>query len=351
MPGSILERINTERTPLIDENTVTFIWHGRHAPILVGDFTGWDEGKPIKMTKSGRDLWTYQQNFPPDAYIEYGFKRGDESVEDPYNARRTSNGVGGYNHYFSMPEYKPTNLVKNRPEIPHGTVRQFDLPTNYFISGKKRKVFLYKPPNEVKVPLVVVWDGQDYLKRVRLNVIVDNMIAEKHIQPIAMAFVSNGGQRSRMSEYACNDATLGFLMTEVMPLASRELDLLDTHNFPGEYGVLGASMGGLMSAYTGARIPQIFGKVLSQSGAFSWGDFDMVVFDLLNHPDERALSIWMDAGIYDLTGLLESNRKMRDLLVERKYRFTYHEYHAGHNYPAWRDDVWRGLEAMYGTGQ
>jgi enterochelin esterase-like enzyme len=77
----------------------------------------------------------------------------------------------------------------------------------------------------------------------------------------------------------------------------------------------------------------------------------MVVFDLLNHPDERVLSIWMDAGIYDLTGLLESNRKMRDLLVERKYRFTYHEYHAGHNYPAWRDDVWRGLEAMYGTGQ
>jgi enterochelin esterase-like enzyme len=351
MPGSILERISTEHTPLIDENTVTFVWHGRRAPILVGDFTGWDEEKPIKLTKSDRDLWTYQHNFPPDAYIEYGFLRGKESVEDPYNPRRTSNGFGGYNHYFSMAEYKSNNLVKNRSEIPHGTIRQFDLPTDYFISGKKRKVFLYKPPYEKNVPLVVVWDGQDYLKRVRLNIIVDNMIAEQRIQPIAMALVSNGGQRSRMSEYACNDATLGFLMTEVMPLAARELNLIDTHSFPGEFGVLGASMGGLMAIYTGARIPKVFGKVLSQSGAFSWGDFDMVVFDLLNHPEERALRIWMDVGIYDLTGLLESNQKMRNLLMEHKYRFTYHEYHAGHNYPAWRDDVWKGLEALYGTGQ
>jgi enterochelin esterase-like enzyme len=350
MADSLLDRIKTEYTPLIDGNTVTFVWHGRKVPYLAGDFTGWDEEKAIKLTKSGRDLWTYQHEFPPDAYIEYGFVRGKESLEDPHNPRQTSNGIGGYNHYFSMSGYQPNELIKKKPDVAHGTVRQFDLPTDYFISGNQRKIYLYKPPSDERVPLMVVWDGRDYLKRVKLNNIVDNLIGEKRIRPIAIAFVPNGGQKSRMSEYACNDATLAFIMTGVLPLAERELNLLDTHRFPSEFGVLGASMGGLMALYTGARIPNVFGKILSQSGAFSWGDFNTAVFDLMTHSEEYNQSIWIDVGLYDLTGLLESNRKMRDLLVERKYRLTYNEFHAGHNNPAWRDDVWRGLEALYGTG-
>jgi enterochelin esterase-like enzyme len=351
MPDSILERIKTEQTPLIDQNVATFVWHGRNAPALVGDFTGWDNGKPIKLVKNGRGVWTYQLNLPLDAYIEYGYLREGESLEDPFNPRRTPNGVGGYNHYFHMPKYKSSEVYKKKRQVAHGTVRKYYLPSDYFASGIQRSVYLYQPPSKEKVPLVVVWDGQEYLHRAKLNNIVDNLIAEQRIRPIAMAFVSNGGQKSRMSEYACNDATLAFLITSVMPLATKELNLVDTRIFPGEFGVLGASMGGLMALYTGARIPQVFGKVFSQSGAFSWGDFDMVVFDLLNHPEERDLKIWMDVGIYDLLGLLESNRKMRNLLMERSYLLKYREYHAGHNYPAWRDDIWRGLEALYGTGR
>ncbi|MFZ2096936.1 MAG: alpha/beta hydrolase-fold protein [Anaerolineales bacterium] len=351
MPDSILERLKTDQTPLIDQNTATFVWRGRSTPLLVGDFTGWDEGKPIKLVKRERGLWIYQLELPSDAYIEYNYQRGEESLDDPFNPRRTPNGVGGFNQYFSMPEYKPTELDRKKRHVAHGTVREYKLPTDFFVSGNERKVYLYQPPSNEKVPLVVVWDGQDYLHRIKLNYMVDNLIAEGRIQPIALAFVSNGGQKSRMSEYACNEATLAFLMTGVMPLAAKELNLMDTHTFPGEFGVLGSSMGGLMALYTGARFPQVFGKVISQSGAFSWGDFDMVVFDLLNHPEERTLKIWIDVGIYDLTGLLDSNRKMRDLLVERNYRLIYREYHAGHNQPAWRDDIWRGLEALYGIGQ
>ena len=48
----------------------------------------------------------------------------------------------------------------------------------------------------------------------------------------------------------------------------------------------------------------------------------------------------MDVGRYEW--LLESNRRLHALLVERGYDVTYREYNGGHNYPAWRDDVWRG---------
>jgi enterochelin esterase family protein len=286
---------------------------------------------------------------PQDAYIEYGFLKGEEILRDPLNPRQAPNGVGGYNNYFSMPDYRPTELASKNPKIPHGTVRNFSISTEYYISGNYRTIHLYQPPVTERVPLVVVWDGNEYLHRVRLNMMVDNLIAEGRIRPIALAFINNGGQKSRAVEYACNDAMLVFLMTEVIPLAMDELNLLDFNSPPGEFGVLGASMGGLMAMYIGSRLPQVFGNVLSQSGAFSWAGFDMVVFDLLANAALRPLKIWMDVGKYDLPGLLESNQRMKDMLIQMGYPLTYREYNAGHNYAAWRDEISRGLEALYGV--
>ena len=348
MAISILKQLRTEPTPIINNNTATFVWKGRIPPLLVGDFTGWDDGNPVKLEKHEPRVWTYQLTLPQDAYIEYGFLKGEESLMDPFNPRQTPNGVGGTNNYFTMPGYKPSELALKNRRIPHGTVTQHSISTEYLLTGNYRRVHLYQPPCTERAPLVVVWDGLEYLHRIRLNQIVDNLISQERIRPIAIAFVSNGGQKSRTGEYACNEATLAFLMTEVLPLATKELNLLDIDTLPGEFGVIGASMGGLMALYTGTRIPQVFGKVLSQSGAFSMAGIDMVVFDLLEHTEIRPLRIWMDVGIYDLPGLLVSNQRMQILLNQRGYPITYREYNAGHNYPSWRDDIWRGLEALYG---
>jgi enterochelin esterase-like enzyme len=348
MASSILNRLKTELTPIIDRDSATFVWRGKTAPYLVGDFTGWDDGNPIKLEKNGSGVWTYQLQLPADAYIEYGFQKGKEILKDPLNPRQTPNGVGGYNNYFTMPDYKPTELARKNPKIAHGSVRDCSISTEYFVSGNYRKIHLYQPTVTERVPLVVVWDGNEYLHRVRLNIMVDNLIAEGRIRPIALAFVNNGGQKSRTVEYACNEAMLVFLMTEVLPFAMNELNLIDFNNNPGEFGVLGASMGGLMAMYIGSRLPHVFGNVLSQSGAFSWAGFDMVVFDLLAYTQRNPLKIWMDVGRYDLPGLLDSNQRMRDMLIQMGYPLTYHEYNAGHNFIAWRDDIWRGLEALYG---
>jgi enterochelin esterase-like enzyme len=349
MPKSIRKRLTKEQIPLIDGNIATFVWQGEEAPNLVGDFTGWDAGDSVVLELTKPGIWTYRLSLPSDAYIEYGYMQGEERLPDPLNQRRSSNGMGGYNHYFSMPDYKPTNLAQKIKEIPHGIVTSHRLQTDYLIIGENRSVHLYQPPVKNPVPLMVVWDGQDYLNRMHLTYIIDNLIAQRRIQPIALAFVNNGGQKSRTVEYGCSDATLAFLMTEVIPLAVKNLNLIDIYTTPGAYGVVGASMGGLMALYTGARLPQVFGHVLSQSGAFSWAGFDMVVFDLLGHGEMHSLKIWMDVGIYDIPGLLVSNQRMNSLLSQRGYPVKYREYNAGHNYPAWKDEIWRGLEFLYGV--
>jgi enterochelin esterase family protein len=98
--------------------------------------------------------------------------------------------------------------------------------------------------------------------------------------------------------------------------------------------------------YTGLRMPEIFGKVLCQSGVFSLEGRDFAVVDLVRHRQARDLRIWMDVGKLE-EGLLEDNRRMAALLSEKKYSVTYREFSASHNYTAWRDDVWHGLEELF----
>ncbi len=45
--------------------------------------------------------------------------------------------------------------------------------------------------------------------------------------------------------------------------------------------------------------------------------------------------------------LLEGNRRMLPVLKEAGHRVRYREYSGGHNYPAWRDDLWHGLEWLF----
>jgi enterochelin esterase family protein len=343
----LLSRAQAQGTPLIDGETVTFVWQGKKTPRLIGDFTDWEGGQPAKMEKAGPSLWTYQTSFPRNAYLEYIFLDGEERYFDPFNPRRITNGVGKFNNYFSMPEYQPTPLVRYSRVIPHGRVTTHVLETQGTAAGKERTVYLYAPPVETPVPLVVVWDGRDYYRRAKLHRVVDNLIAQKRIQPLALAMVDNG-KEARFLEYSCNDATLAFLMLQVLPLAHTQLNLLGLEAAQGAYGMLGASMGGLIAMYTAARLPHIFGKVFSQSGAFSMGDHPAVIFDLLHSAPRLPLKLWLDVGKYDFSGLITANEQMFALLREKGYPFETRVYPAGHNYTAWRDDLWRGLEYLFG---
>ena len=44
------------------------------------------------------------------------------------------------------------------------------------------------------MPLLVVYDAQDYLTRGRITQIVDNLIAQGRIEPFAIALLDNGKQ-------------------------------------------------------------------------------------------------------------------------------------------------------------
>lgn len=343
--STLEQRARAEGTPVIEGDTATFVWRGRGPVSVSGDFRDWS-GEPVPLEQVGPNLWAHTLTLPRDSYVEYAFQdaRG-RRVKDPLNKRLVPNGFGDFNHCFYMPESQPTPLAQRRRDVPRGTVTRHSVETQELCVGPQRTVHLYAPPVSEPCPLVVVFDGPDYLRRAKLPTLVDNLIAQGRIRPIALAMVANGGP-ARTVEYACSEATLAFVLDSVLPLARQELNLVDETHAPGVHGVLGASLGGLISLYVGLRAPGVFGNVLAQSGAFSvWGR-DFVVFDLARRAPARPLSVWMDCGHFE--ALLEGNQRMLPVLQEAGHHAEFREYHGGHNYSAWRDEVWRGLEWLFG---
>lgn len=350
-PQDWLTRAQAEGTPLVDDNTATFVWQGDDPPLLRGDWNDWDESKPLawQRVKSGKRaassaVWTAALELAPDAYMEYCFGADEQRVDDPLNPRLVSNGMGKFNHCFYMPQGGPTPLARRERNGQRGDLVPLDLPTHMMVAGQKRRLVLYRPAAQEPVPLVLVYDGTDYLRRASLATLVDNLIAQRRIQPIALAMVANG-RGARMAEYGGSDGTLAFVHEVVLPAAREHLTLIDITEHSGAFGVMGASMGGLMALATGLRLPHIFGRVLSQSGAFYFGSYPTTAAEMVEQVPARPVRIWMDVGRYE--GLLDGNRRMHAHLQARGYEVAYREYNAGHNYSAWRDDLWRGLEALY----
>lgn len=359
MKKNIFRRIQMEGNPLIDGSQVTFFWEGGQAPRLIDELHGWEDGAlplqpvPAGLIRGARGpLWSTSFALPRDAYFEYAFydQETEQRLLDPLNPRTVDNGLGGWNNFLYMPRAASTPLVEQRSAIRHGTVTRQAVETAFLVDDGEREVYLYRPPFRGQVPLLVVYDGTDYLERGRLVQIVDNLIAEKRIRPIAMALLQNGGQH-RSVEYACSDATINWLDRVILPMAGENLRLLDIKRHPGAYGILGASLGALMSMYTGLRMPEIFGRVLCQSGVFGLDGRDFAAVDLIRHGQGRdQLDVWMDVGLFDVDrneSLLEDNRRIQPVLKEKGYRVTYREFSGGHNYTAWRDEVWRGLESLF----
>ncbi len=332
--------------PAIHGNTVTITWLGENAPGFISDLHGWEEN-PQPLLEVDDEVWAISFDLASNAYLEYAFYdlESKKRFPDPLNKKSVYNGVGGCNHFFYMPEAQSTPLINLPPGGLRGKISHHTVPAEYVTAGKERRVSLYHPPTDESTPLLVVYDGPDYLRRGKLAAIVDNLIAAKRICPLAIAFVQNGGA-ARMVEYGQADPTLAFVLGHVLPLAAQELNLRDLAKSPGAHGIMGASMGGLMSIFTALKSPDIFSKAISQAGAFELWEHETTTMQMVRHFPGPNVKLWLDCGEMDF--LLSSNRKMAALLAEKGYNFTYRENGGAHNYTTWRNACVEGLETLFG---
>jgi enterochelin esterase family protein len=340
-PGKAQKQVN----PIIDGETVTITWSGNTPPHLISDLHGWEEN-PQPLTELKKGVWAISFSLPLNAYLEYAFYEpaSKARIPDPLNSKSVYNGVGGHNQFFYMPAAQPTPYIKLPDGGLRGKVTRHTVPARFVTTSNSRRIYLYHPPVTQAVPLLVVYDGLDYFRRGRLTEIVDNLIAARRISPVAVAFCQNAGP-ARMVEYGCAEPTLGFLLSQVLPLASSEIHLVDLEKQPGAHAVMGASMGGLMSVFTALNMPQVFGKAISQAGAFELWEHETMAMKMVRYFPRPPVKLWLDCGTLDF--LLPANRKMNALLLEKGYDVTYQESGGAHNYTTWRNSCARALEVMF----
>jgi enterochelin esterase family protein len=176
--------------------------------------------------------------------------------------------------------------------------------------------------------------------------VLDVLVHEGRIAPVVTVFVANGGLDTRMVEYLGSEMTLAFLITRVLDLVKSEVGVADPMmpSGAGTATIMGPSAAGLMALHAGLRLPDVFGRVLAQSGGWEFGGRELAAVELVRHGPVRPVKVWMDAGRYDF--LFEANERMAALLHERGYDVTYRRYAGGHNFTSWMEELLVGLPAL-----
>jgi len=214
---------------------------------------------------------------------------------------------------------------------------------------RQRDILIYTPPGydakaTTPYPLIVAFDGFEYRDTMPLPFILDTLIATKAAPAAVAVLIDDGESATRIADLGNAHRMVDFLSRQLVPhVRARWRVTTDPHRVI----VTGSSAGGLAAAYVALEKPELFGNVLSQSGAFWRGaeasndaPYEWLTASVAAKP-RRDIRFYMDVGEYEdhatLGGsgpnFLAANRRFRDALLANGYRVTYAEIPQGQHAP------------------
>lgn len=337
--------------PLVDGRSVTFVWRGEADSVNLRHWIfGLSTFQPLRRI-DGTGLWHLTIEIPERSRVEYKLEiiRGEqrEWIMDPLNPRIARDPFGAnsvcHGEGYATPEWALPDPVA-RP----GRIEELAVPSRA-LEGVQR-VDVYLPARfrrTRRYPLLVVHDGDDYLRYSFLKTVLDNLIHRLEIAPLIVALT---GSSDRLREYGADPRHAAFLADELLPHLQAHLPLIHR---PESRGLLGASFGAVASLHAAWQRQEVWGRLLLQSGSFVFSDigdhrrgpvFDAVV-DFVNQFRERpgrpASRIFLSCGVFE--PLIYENRTILPLLQSAGIEVRYEEARDGHNWENWRDRLRAGL--------
>ncbi len=219
----------------------------------------------------GTDLWAVTIELPRGSRIEYKFEvvahGGRELVLDPFNpvlardpfgANSVCQGAGYVRPAMDLPNPAPGPAACRRSQLESNVLSVAIVDFNVYLPARYRENSSY--------PLLVVHDGDDYMKFADLKTVLDNLIDALEIPAMVVALTQSP---DRLKEYSGDERHARFLAGELLPFMQNHYSLIDR---PEARGLMGASFGGVASLHTAWRYPQIFGNLFLQSGSFAFSD-------------------------------------------------------------------------------
>jgi len=220
---------------------------------------------------------------------------------------------------------------------------------------RTRDIIVYLPPDyfdspERRYPVLYMHDGQNLMDATtansgewRVDETAEQLIQAGTVEPVIIVGVSNTPDRIAEYTYKADpqhgggnaDAYGRFLVEELKPLIDARYR---TRPGPGDTGLAGSSLGGLVSLYLGMKYPGTFTRLGVISPSVWWADKDILkkVQALDTKPPLR---LWVDMGTNESPNGISDARDLRQALEFKGWGpgdLKYVEVEgAGHNEPAW----------------
>jgi len=354
-PEDIDAFIASNTFPIVDPRGVTFVYRGDARSVQLRNFVfGLPTAQPLTRLK-GTDLWHLHIDLPPKSRLEYKFEVDSDTVKgwilDPLNSAAAGDPFGA-NSVCRGWGYERPDWTNPDPDTRTGTLEEIQLVSKSF--GGTRPIRLYLPARFRRTrqyPLLVVHDGDDFLRFADLKVVLDNLIHRLEIAPMVVALTTSP---DRLKEYAADPRHATFVTAELLPELESRLPLIAT---PAARALMGASFGGVASLHTAWQNQGVYGKLLLESGSFGFSDigqhrrgpvFDPVVAfvnKFREAPGVPAQQLFVSCGIYE--SLIYENRSLLAFLQDKRMQVRYREVHDGHNWENWRDRLQDALSWLF----
>jgi enterochelin esterase-like enzyme len=330
---NFLQMLNTRGTPLIEGLTVHFLYYDprAHDVAVTGEFTDWGRTGVLMLLTPLRHTGLFHSTLQLDgpARLEYMLVVDGRVITDPLCPHTVDNGIGGRNSYFVIGDFREPPELHWVPTIPHGRVEEFDFESQ--LLHNRRRLYVYLPPGYAeermqRFPTLYVHDGGEYLHRGRLPTVLDNLIFSRDISPL-IAIMIDPVVRGR--EYRASEDYAAFLEAELLPQLERRYRTLAQRE---ARGVMGASLGGLISAYVALSRPQLFSRVGGQSSALHLEEARLTA--LLTDSSART-AFYLDVGKYE-PRYLPTHQRIVARLKALGFPCVFQQVGAGHNWTSWR---------------
>jgi enterochelin esterase-like enzyme len=408
---SFWKQVAAEGTPLVEAygsdgkyQLVTFLWRSTYDTrnvLVIGSFLGVGVGPPADYAMHqipNSDVWYLTLKVPSGARFSYRISPNDPmTFEGPLAAQRAATAQAdplnphrsecppntskfGCRSVAELPGAPPQPWLVSKPGIAAGRIEKLKIKSN--IQKIDRPFSVYTPANyKADGPpnaLLIMFDGEDLSDDQYQVTTLDNLIAASKIPPTVAVFVENVANR-RLVDLVASPEFADFLATELVPWIRAHYNVSKE---PTRVAVGGYSAGGLAAAYVGLRHSEVFGNVLSESGAFWWSfehsggicgsrcpdsgghggdnskdattEGNFMVRQFLASP-KLPLRFHLAAGTFEIDrgggggDILETTRHLRDVLLAKGYQVHYQQFVGGHDGLSWRGTLADGLIALLGS--
>jgi len=337
---------------------------------MAGSMNGWNPGDAAYMLqKNDNDLWEITlEGYQNGNTIDYKFTRGDwATVEKGQFGEEIPNRefTFGNGDTVSIIIYNWADSSGSQSTAAENVIimdEDFEIPQ----LSRTRRIWLYLPPDYEnsgkEYPVIYMHDGQNlfdqftsYAGEWEVDETLNEIAGQGYQVPIVVG-IDNGGVY-RIDELTPwnnpdygggqGDEYMSFIVETLKPYIDQNYRTMADREFTG---IMGSSLGGLISTYGALKYQHIFSK----SGPFSpayWINNDSIWDFVSAAGKQQNIKFYQNAGEYEGSSYISMMYLMEDSLKALGFEDVYSKVIEGgnHNEQSWRDDFAEAYLWLFGS--